>query len=261
MLFRLTFFVAFILSYSGVFSQDIIVRTNNDSIRAKVVEITIDKIKYSISNQKGGPILEIHKNNVKQIIYENGSKLTIVYNRYEIPSEMIIREKSHMIKADLLSPILNHFTIGYEWKYKLGKNIEIKYSLIGSNLNKNLKHAEGFFVKAGVKFISLSNSYSKGLKYINPMKGNYFKPELVFSQYKKDEEHENINYKNYALNIIFGRQYMLSKIFALDFFSGIGFGIQSSSKEIDFSYAYSHLFFGKKIPLILTGGLTIGVIL
>ena len=260
MLYKLSGIVFFILLHSHAFSQDIIVRTNNDSIRAKVVEITIDKIKFRYKSMKAGPLEEIHKNNVKQIIYENGSKLTIVYNRYEVPSEMIIHERSHAIKADIFSPLLNHFTLGYEVKLKLGKNLEFKAALIATNINKNLNHAEGYFIKGGIKFISLSNSYSRGLKYINPLKGNYFKPELVFSQYKKDEEHELISYTNYAIDIIFGRQYMLSKIIALDFFSGVGFGVQTSSKEVDFSYAYSHLFFGKKIPLIVTGGLTIGVV-
>src|SRR5205085_6766483 len=76
-------------------SQDIIVRTTNDSIRAKVIEITTDKIRFRYNNLKESPIQEIHKNNVKQIIYENGSKLNIVYNRYEVPADMIIREKKH----------------------------------------------------------------------------------------------------------------------------------------------------------------------
>src|SRR5436190_14751518 len=96
---RLIALVIFLLCCSHVFSQDIIVRTNNDSIRAKVVEITMDKIRFKYTNLRDSPVQEIHKNNVKQIIYENGSKLTIVYNRYEIPSEMIIHEKKHAIKV------------------------------------------------------------------------------------------------------------------------------------------------------------------
>ncbi len=227
---------------------------------AKVVEITIDKIKFRFGKLKEGPVLEIHKNNVKQIIYENGSKLTIVYNRFEIPSEMVIRERAHAIKVELFSPLFNHFTIGYEMKLKLGMNLEIKASIIGSNISTFIKHAEGYFIKGGVKFIRLSDSFAKGLKYIHPLKGNYFKPEFIFCQYKKDEENEIVLYTHYVIDVTFGRQYLLSKTIALDYYGGAGLGIQKSSKDNDFTYAYSHIFLGGKIPLIITGGLTIGFV-
>ena len=253
-------FVIVILNNINVFSQDIIVRTNNDSIKAKVVGITPDKIRFKYKNSKESPVLEIHKNNVKQIIYENGSKLTIVYNRYEVPSEMVIHEKSHVVKIDLFAPLLNHFTLGYEMKLKLGKNLEIKAALIGTNISTFLKHSEGFFIKGGIKFIKLSNSYARGLKYINPIKGNYFKPELIFCQYKRDEESKFVLHTHLAIDIIFGRQYMISKKIALDYFGGVGFGIQNTDGVDDFTYAYSHVFFCNKIPLILSGGLTMGYV-
>jgi hypothetical protein len=254
------FLSVLLFSSNKVFSQDIIVRTNNDSIRAKVVEITTDKIRFRMYNAKEGPIQEIHKNNVKQIIYENGSKLTIVYNRYEVPSDMIIHERAHAIKIDLFAPLFNHFTIGYETKLKLGLNLEFKASLIGTNISTFLKHAEGFFVTGGVKFIRLSNSYSKGLKYINPLKGNYFKPGFIFTQYRRDEDHTFVLHTHYVIDIVFGRQYSISKKIALDYFGGAGFGIHKSTSEDDLTYAYSHIFFGQKLPIIITGGLTVGYI-
>ncbi len=255
--FQLIPLILFILIHSNTFSQDIIVRTNNDSIRAKVVEITKEKIKFRYNKLKDSPILEIHKNNVKQIIYENGSKLSIVYNRYEISSDMLIREKAHAFKVDLFAPLLNHFTFGYEKKLKLGINLEIKASIIGTNISTFINHAEGYFIKGGIKFIRLSDSFAKGLKYIHPLKGSYFKPEFIFSKYKKNENHEITSNTHLALDIIFGRQYLLSKTIGLDYYGGAGFGIQKSSKDNDFTYAFSHIFFGKKIPLIITGGLSI----
>lgn len=259
-LYSLIALLLFILMHSQTFSQDIIVRTNNDSIRAKVVQITMDKIKFKYINQKDSPVLEIHKNNVKQIIYENGSKLTIVYNSYEIPSDMVIHERAHAIKVDLFAPLLNHFTFGYEMKLKLGTNLEIKASIIGTNISTFISHAEGYFIKSGIKFIRLSDSYARGLKYIHPLKGSYFKPEFIFGQYKKDESHEIISYTHYAIDIVFGRQYLLSKTIALDYYGGAGLGIQKSSKDNDFTYAYSHIFLGRKIPLIISGGLTMGFV-
>jgi len=254
------FIILLIFSSNSAHSQDIIVRTSNDSIRAKVIEITVDKIRFRYNNMKDSPVQEIHKNNVKQIIYENGSKLNIVYNRYEVPADMIIKEKSHAIKVDLFAPLFNHFTFGYEMKLKLGMNLEIKGSIIGSNISTFLKHSEGFFINAGIKFIRLSNSYSKGLKYINPLKGNYFKPGFIFCRYKRDEDHTYVYHTHYVINIVFGRQYSISKRIALDYFGGAGLGIQKTTSENDFSYAYSHIFLGQEIPIIITGGLTIGYV-
>jgi hypothetical protein len=256
-------FLFFLFSLAFPFnshSQDVIVRTTNDSIRCKVIEITTDKIRFRYNNLKDSPIQEIHKNSVKQIIYENGSKLNIVYNRYEVPADMIIREKKHSIKVDLFAPLFNHFTAGYEMKLKLGTNLEIKCAIIGSNISTFLKHSEGFFIKGGVKFIRLSNSYSKGLKYINPLKGSYFKPGFIFSQYKRDEDHTYVYHTHYAIDIVFGRQYSISKRIVLDYFGGAGFGIEKTSSIDDLSYAYSHIFFGEKIPIIITGGLTMGYV-
>ncbi len=259
-LYIIFFLCLLFLPQAKIFSQDVIVRTSNDSIRAKVVEITGDKIRFKYNNMKDSPIQEIHKNNVKQIIYENGSKLNIVYNRYEVPADMIIHERSHAIKVDLFAPLFNHFTFGYEMKLKLGTNLEIKGSIIGTNISTFLEHSEGFFITAGVKFVRLSNSYSKGLKYINPLKGNYFKPGFIFCRYKQSEDHVYVYHTHYVIDIIFGRQYSISKKIVLDYFGGIGFGIQKTTSENDLTYAYSHIFLGQKIPIIITGGLTMGYV-
>ncbi len=252
-----------------VFSQDIIVKSNNDSIRAKIIEINTENIRFRYFNMKVGPIIQIHKNEVKEIIYENGSKLTILYNPYEVSSDLLIKSKSHAVKVDALSYLFNHYVLGYEMKLFPRINFEIKGSLIGTNVSTSLDHAEGYFVKCGVKFVKLTNSYMRGLKYIQPLKGNYVKPEIIFGQFKRDEKHHYINYTNYAINMVFGRQDVINNFFVLDYFGGVGYSYQvnstvkdsSDNKSVgDFTYAYSHLFFGKGLPLILTGGVLIGFV-
>ena len=81
----------FIYGHERALSQDIIVKSNNDSIRAKIIEINTENIRFRYFNMKVGPILQIHKNEVKEIIYENGSKLTILYNPYEVSSDLLIK--------------------------------------------------------------------------------------------------------------------------------------------------------------------------
>lgn len=250
-------------------AQDIIIKANNDSIRVKIVQITIDKIKYRYHGIKAGPVLEIPKNQVKKIVYENGSSLTIVYNLFDISPDMMIKDRHRAIKIDLFAPLLNHFTIGYEHKIKLGMNLEIKAGYIGWQVNKTLDPTQGFIVRTGLRFLKCTDTIRKGLKYRHPMKGSYVKAELLGSRYTSIENGRKINFTNFGACAIFGRQYILGNVVCIDFFGGAGVGYQENSrgasslnqaKGDDFSYVYSHLFFGKKLPILLTGGFMMGYV-
>jgi hypothetical protein len=180
---------------------------------------------------------------------------------------MLIPERFHAIKVDAFSALLNHFVLGYEIRIRQGMNLELKGSLIGTNVNTSLRHSEGYFIKGGLKFVKWSNSFLKGLSYVQPLRGSYLKPELIYGRFRRDENHKTITYDNYAINMVFGRQNVINNFFVIDYFGSIGYAYQDyyyakDSIEVknigDFTYAYSHLFFGKKIPLIISGGLLIG---
>lgn len=262
-------FFALLMAGKAVWAQDIIVRTNNDSIKVKVLEIGTDKIKFRRYGIKNGPPLEIYKNHVKEIIFENGTHVTILYDLKAVSPDLSIKEKKHGIKVDFIAPILNHITIGYEQMLKPGMNIEIKAAYIGPRISTAIKPSVGYFVKGGVKFVWLTEEISKGLRHFPPLQGSYFKPELIFSQYTTESENGDIDFTNYGVNILFGRQYLIDNFLTLDYFGGVGFALQYSSykpvlpkdeSDVDFNYAFSHLYFGKNLPLILGGGLTIGFI-
>ncbi len=259
------FFIFIALVSNKAKGQDILVRTNNDSIRVKIVQITLDKIRYRYYGIKSGTVMEIPKNQVKQIIYENGSSLTIIYNLFEVNPDLMIKDHSKAWKVDLFAPLFNHFTIGYEQKIKLGMNLEIKGSYIGWRLNKTIDPTQGFFVKAGMKFLKNTDTIRKGLKYTHPMKGTYVKPEVIVGRYTTIELGRKINFSNVSLNCLFGRQYILGNVISLDFFGGAGVAYQYNSRgpsdrADDFSYCFSHLFLGGKLPISLTGGFMIGVV-
>ncbi|MBK8585821.1 MAG: hypothetical protein IPN88_10495 [Bacteroidetes bacterium] len=56
-------FLLFFLSIISecVEAQDIIVKANNDSLKVKIVQITLDKIKFRYHGIKSGQLLEIPK--------------------------------------------------------------------------------------------------------------------------------------------------------------------------------------------------------
>lgn len=62
----------FILSFSS-WAQDAIIKRDGSKIDAKVVEITSTMIKYRNFDQPDGPIRNIAKNDVEEIIYSDGS--------------------------------------------------------------------------------------------------------------------------------------------------------------------------------------------
>jgi hypothetical protein len=93
------------------------------------------------------------------------------------------------------------------------------------------------------------------------------------SSYIYVTESDKVNYTNFALNICFGKQILLSDIMTLDWYVGFGYGLQFSDAEDkdnysymnDFDwdwtpYAYSHTYLGRSFPMTLSGGLTIGVL-
>lgn len=263
------FLLALFLLFKSAAAQDIIVRTNNDSLRVKVLEVGTDRIKFRRYGIKNGPPLEIYKNLVKEIIFENGTRVTILYDLRAVSPDLSIREKKHGLKADFIAPILNHITIGYEQMLKPGMNAEIKVAYIGPRISSAIKPSQGYFIKAGVKFVWLTEEIMKGMRHSPPLQGSYFKPELIFSRYTTETENGKINFSNYGINILFGRQYIIDNFLTLDYYGGVGFALQYSSykpvlpkdeEDVDFNYAFSHLYFGQNLPIILGGGLTVGFI-
>lgn len=247
-------------------AQDKIVTARNDTIKAKVVKVTVDKIMYRFPGQSG-LIKEIPKNQVKEIIYENGTTLTIIYNLYEVSPDLLAPDKHKALKVDIGAPFFNHYTIGYEWRYKPGKNISVKAGVIWPGMHKNLDKAKGGLLKAGLRFISCSDCIYKGLKYKHPLKGTYYEPELIVSGFEVDKDTVKVMHLTYGVNLLFGKQFIIGKGFLIDIFGGAGVGFQNifyhkegeyNSKDYDFTYAFSHLYFGNKVPIVLSGGFMVG---
>lgn len=266
--FCLTFVIVLSID-SSAFCQDKIIRTNKDTVLAKIIEMTGDKIKFRRHGMKTGPILEIYKNQISKIIYENGSELEMIYDSYYVSPDLLAHPPRTVIKLDFVSPLFNHLTLGYERSLKVGTNLDIKAGLIRFRTNSSLEYAEGFLIKAGVKYVWTTKSIRKGLKFENPLNGKYLKPELIFSYFETFGLQGPITYSNYAICLNFGSQYIIWDALTLDYYTGIGYGHQISSydatstydrNDIERNYNHSHLFFGKKLPLVLNGGVTVGVI-
>ncbi len=275
---RIKFFlVSLFLSFSlFALGQDTL-RTKNDTIVCKVIEIGLDEIKYKDFQNLEGPVIVIEKNKVVEITYENGSKYFLKPDPYEVSKEVEVRGKTHAIKFELFSPATNDVAFGYESMISVGKNIEFKVGLIGIGVNEDGNNPSGVFFKAGLKFLTSPQYLQNGLRYVHPLKGRYIKPELILNTYSEDRifysnnqgyytsYSKRVQVTNLAVNVIFGTQHILGNAMTIDYYIGIGYGLRiDESKEdlyyeyTDGSYEYSHSYLGDNFPLIISGGFTIG---
>ncbi len=287
---RLFLFLFLIVSSFSTFGQDII-RTTKDTLRGKVEEIGIDEIKYRAFDNLTGPLIVIDKRNVIEITYENGLKTFFAPDPYDANTEVDVRDKSQALKFEFFSPITGKLAFAYERMIKVGMNMEFKAAVIGPGVIKNTKNTSGFFVKAGIKFLTSPTYIVRGVKRAHQLKGFYIKPEVLFNSYSQDKnfdylistpgpygypfyttysETRRIRFTNYGVNIVFGMQHLLGNILTLDYYVGTGYGGRSVNYkpdqnvvdytfDTDAGYEYSHLYLGKSFPLIITAGLTIGV--
>ena len=70
----ITILLTFVLSSVSVFAQDVILKNDGSEIRAKVLEITDQQIKYNDFDLKNGPTRTINISDVFMITYQNGKK-------------------------------------------------------------------------------------------------------------------------------------------------------------------------------------------
>lgn len=75
---RLILWLLFLCSASlpHAVAQDIIVKNNKEEIKAKVLEVDTDRVKYKLFDSQDGPIYTVLKGQVFMIIYKNGRRET-----------------------------------------------------------------------------------------------------------------------------------------------------------------------------------------
>lgn len=277
---KLLFFLIIVAACSfSSKAQDTLYTKNGKSIICIVTEIGIDEIKYKDYENPEGPVYVVRKVDVLRIIYKNGKTEYIVPDEMAMNKEEEIVDKNQCIKVAFLSPLFNHIELAYERKLKMTKNLEVNFGYIGLGTGLSNYEPQGGYVAAGVKFLLGQDYYVNGMRYMHPLKGSYLKPELTFSML---EYTYTINYASWppapatvsryraslaAINIVYGKQYILGNLLTFDFHFGVGLGIASSWQVSGTPYDYinfgsygSCVHISEEFPMTLTGGLLIGYI-
>jgi hypothetical protein len=259
---------------STLFAQDTIYMKSKKQIVSKVVEIGLTEIKFKDINNIDGPVIVIRKASVEKIRYANGSEFLVTQDPYAVNKEESILNKSNVVKFEFMS----HLGFGFEHMLKIGMNLETKIGIIGPGISENTDNVSGMYVKAGIKFMTGKDVVIDGMRYAHQLRGFYIKPELIFNQFTLTTQRyyfpyyysssEKITVTNFAMDIVFGKQFILGNIMTLDIYAGLGYGSQNIKPKSNYineyenyvTSCYSHTFGGNDSPVVTSGGISLGVI-
>lgn len=285
--------IIYLLCSNNTIAQDLIIKKNNETIKAKILEIGTTEIKYKLYDSPDGPTITINKRDVKSMKIEgqNGKSDKVMTEQIDPMSvgNGAILDKTSSLKFHFFSPLTKKLAFSYEWMIRPGFNWETGLGIVGpgtsimdefTNLNPR-----GVYIRTGPKFL-LGNSSDievEGGRYAHPLKGRYFKVEALFYTLAKNYDIElydtasntiqiidaNSSFTGVALHLIYGRQYIFGNSITVGWYTGIGYGGESRSTSYsnsaytlaDFDpIRHSHTYFGDRFPLTFTAGFNVGYI-
>jgi hypothetical protein len=251
--YKLFFLTLFSIGFSKVtLGQDkMLLRAKPDTLLIKIIEIGSDEVRYKLwPIDSEMPIMVEKKDRIRKIVFANGTVIRFAEDEFSNP-ENYSTQKKMAIKMDMFSPIRNVLSFSCEYSIKPGISLEGGLGYIGvasftGNDWLNYNEADGGFIRAGIKFINQPDYYLKGMRYTHILKGAYIKPEIMFLY------HENFSSRNYysywsqqinrskklkvngaAVFLNFGKQWVFSDIFCVDFYLGPGIGYKKVKEYIN----------------------------
>ncbi len=163
----------------------------------------------------------------------------------------------HIISIQPFSPLLSHYTIGYERGLGHDYSIETKISIINLQPRKDeIKYTQpkleqGFFIRTGLKFFRQKDYINPNAQRYHRFQGRYFKPEIIVGHIKSTDRRSPMNIPKEiifgALMFNFGRQFVFAKRVVIGYEVGVGYAFsnegRSTSKRINSRphFYYSHI--------------------
>lgn len=95
---KLLVFTFFVSICNQTFAQDVLYKTDNTKVEAKIIEITPTTIKYNLFNYQEGPLITIDKKDVALIVFQNGTHEVIKVESGIQNSNVIIINDTHYLK-------------------------------------------------------------------------------------------------------------------------------------------------------------------
>ena len=268
-----------------LFAQDTLFYTNGKHIVGQVEEVGLDLVRYRTASGAASVLIVVEKRDLARVKLAGGQEFFMnpVLQGPVAKSDFLARVNA--VSLDIMSPAFDHVTVGYERRLARHINLNVKVGYIGLGVYRNggpyyNEQDRGALIKAGVKFILPSGRRRiPTARDEHPLNGWYFRPELIFSDWMKyqtyvgpygPEQDSKRNYTSAALQLSYGRQWVLGERFIFDMYASMGYGVQWRDGQSDLDlyrnsyssqeYAYSHFFLTRYSPFTLGGGVLFGYI-
>ena len=121
----LTLIAFFLFSAFQASAQDTIYKRTKEIIKAKIIEIGLDEIKYKMPGDEKGATIVIAKDQIWKIIFASG--VTQVLQPEMDNPENYSSQRKNAIKIDFIAPMLRHFTFVYEHSLKTRAKYRSEY--------------------------------------------------------------------------------------------------------------------------------------
>jgi hypothetical protein len=271
---------------SRLLAQDKIYKLKGPVIKARVIEIGTDEIKYKLFDSPEGPVYVVDKSGLNRIEFADGrvEKYTLSYKDPQNYEGQLVKA----VKINFLAPLLGYSQFSFEKSVSPLKSYELGVGIIGAGKNYQIndyyingvyqpykRNAFGGFLEAGYKFNKLPNFFGKGVRMTHIMQGSYVKPTAVIGFYSDNA----INYKTGnpvlekknnvfgAIILNFGHQWVFGDKFLIDVYYGLGYAFDNVKDDYNDGYStdiYNHFVIQKAGPganLGLSGGLKVGLLI
>jgi hypothetical protein len=268
-------------------SQDSLFYTNGSVIVGQVEEIGLDQIRYHTNSAGNQVLIVVDRRDLAGIKLKGGQAYTFGSTATEGPYSAAFLARKRSLSLDVLSPALDHVTVGYEQGIGHRVSLAVKAGYIGlweTDSYDDTFNSKGGLITAGVRFtLPYSTKRIPSARDMHPLAGWYLQPEVVFSAWTRTYYNHYYydpyfgtypatttdDYTSAALMLTIGRQVLLGERFTFDIFGGFGYGAQwrdgkATNGGFDDpgrqNYAFSHAFIGNVSPLVVSGGLRFGYV-
>lgn len=281
------FLVTVFLFTLSVSAQDKIYRKNGQVVKARVLEIGSEEIKYRLSDSTETIVYVLEKDRISKIEFENGRIEKFTLNLKD--PEQYAEQLRQGIKVNFIGPLIGFTQITYEKSLGVGKGYEVSLGIIGAGKNRVLDYYDNTLREAkrnqfglsagfGYKFSKLPDFIFGKTRFTHLMQGSYARPTVYLGNYSEnmvvykansqfEVERQNITFG--ALQIELGKQWVFGDRMLLDTYWGFGYGFDNKKENEDSYYyndnmnAYNYINqrLGRNPGFSLTGGIRVGLLL
>ncbi len=261
-------FLGLFLFSSHLYAQDLIIKTNSDTIFCKIFKYHSKNVIYSFPKISENDYYIIDKDYINYILINDSIRITYSGSKTDSIKQLYYAEQGTILKYHLFSPIFGHAKLSIE-NY-LGRNNSLEFGASYIFNRPMFQYGKGFAFEIAFKHFRSSPIYKARQRHPHNMQGFYIKPMLLYTSYSSMTNESNSTSKLYTsnyLSLVFtiGKQFVIGKHFVVDWYVGGGFSYSDSDpynlynyNQFNFPFPFFLSTTNYKLSIAITAGFSIG---